>query len=229
MKPHFLFRLALDLLAVGLLLTAMAYFAFDNATHEIVGTAMFLLLITHNIFNRRWYGTITKGRHDASGLITKALNLSLLLAMLTLLATSLIISQTVFSFLPLASTFTVRQTHTFVAYMALLTAGLHLGLHWTMLLGIIRSRFRVKIEVASSPYILPALAVALAAGGVYSFFAQKVGLKLLMLPSFAFGDIQMPVPIFILQHVAIVGLFACLAHYTLKVLRGRTTRRSQPR
>ena len=88
MKPLFLFRLTLDLLAVGLLLTAMAYFAFDNATHEIVGTAMFLLLITHNIFNRRWYGTITKGRHDASGLITKALNLSLLLAMLTGLAPS---------------------------------------------------------------------------------------------------------------------------------------------
>ena len=88
---------------------------------------MFLLLVAHNIFNRRWYGTITKGRHEPRGIVTKAINLSLLASMLTLLVTSVIISQTVFSFLPLNTTFTARQIHAMVAYLVLLIAAVHLG------------------------------------------------------------------------------------------------------
>jgi hypothetical protein len=69
-KPLFLFRLALDALAVGLLLAAIAYGWLDNAAHEIIGTVMFLLLIGHNLFNRRWYGTIANGRREPRGLFT---------------------------------------------------------------------------------------------------------------------------------------------------------------
>ena len=100
MSPLFLFRLALDFLAVSLLLAAYAYNWLGNAAHEVIGTVMFALLIAHNIFNRRWYGTIAKRRREARGTISKVINLSLLVTMLSLLVTSVIISQTVFSFLP---------------------------------------------------------------------------------------------------------------------------------
>ena len=45
MTPLFLFRLFLDLAAVSLLLAAMGYYWSGNALHEIMGTAMFLLLV----------------------------------------------------------------------------------------------------------------------------------------------------------------------------------------
>lgn len=47
MSPLFLFRLGLDFLAVSLLLAAYAYNWLGNAAHEVVGTAMFALLIGH--------------------------------------------------------------------------------------------------------------------------------------------------------------------------------------
>ena len=144
MKPLFVIRLALDLLAVSLLLAAMTYYAFDNATHEIIGTAMFLLLASHNIFNRRWYGTINKGSREARGLITKTINLSLVMTMLTLLVTSILISQNVFGFLSVTSTVTARQVHTLVAYLALLIAATHLGLHWTMIMGVARRKLGIS-------------------------------------------------------------------------------------
>ena len=72
MSPLFLFRLALDFLAVSLLLAAYAYNWLGNAAHEVIGTVMFALLIAHNIFNRRWYGTITKRRREARSSISKA-------------------------------------------------------------------------------------------------------------------------------------------------------------
>ena len=144
MSRLFLFRLGLDFLAVSLLLAAYAYNWLGNAAHEVIGTVLFGLLITHNVFNRRWYGTIAKRRRDARGAIAKAINLSLLAAMLSLLVTSVIISQTVFSFLPIASSVTARQAHTLAAYGALLIVALHLGLQWSMIMGLVRGRLGLK-------------------------------------------------------------------------------------
>ena len=130
-------------MAVSLLLAAYAYNSLGNAIHEVIGTVMFALLIAHNIFNRRWYGTITKRRREARSSISKAINLSLLVAMLSLLITSVIISQTVFSFLSVGTSFTARQAHTVAAYGALLIVALHLGLQWSIIMGLMRNRLAI--------------------------------------------------------------------------------------
>ncbi len=218
MTPLFVLRLFLDVISVGLLLSALAYYAFDNATHEIIGTAMFLLLFAHNFFNRRWYGTIGKGPRKARSMITKTINISLLLTILLLVGTSLMISQTVFSFLSLTSTLTMRETHILVAYAALLIVGLHLGLHWTMLTGLFRSRSGRGIETMKRTYVHRTLAMAVAAIGVYALFDQNVGSKLLMKQSFKFSDLEEAVSTSIVHHLAIIGLFACVAHYGLTLL-----------
>jgi hypothetical protein len=77
-RPLFLFRLFLDFLAVGLLLAALAYDWLGNAAHEVIGTVLFLLLIAHGIFNRRWYGTIAKGWGEPRRAVAKTITLSLL-------------------------------------------------------------------------------------------------------------------------------------------------------
>ena len=106
MTPLFLFRLILEGVAAGLLLAALAYNWLDNTAHEIIGTAMFALLATHIVFNRRWFAGLERMRWERRCLLTRTVNLALLLTMLALLVTSVIISQTVFSFLGLTSTFT---------------------------------------------------------------------------------------------------------------------------
>lgn len=78
MNVPFSLRLILDLAAVSLLLVALAYGWLGNLAHEIIGTAMFGLLISHNIFNRRWYGTIPRQTRAPRILITRVINLSLL-------------------------------------------------------------------------------------------------------------------------------------------------------
>lgn len=231
MRPLFLFRLVLDFLAVSLLLAALAYNWLDNATHEIIGTAMFLLLVAHNIFNRRWYGTITKARREARGMITrgmitKVINFSLLLTMLTLLITGMIISQTVFSFLPLASNFTARQVHTLVAYLALLIAAVHLGLHWSLIMDVVRGRLGITTPSSRRTYVLRALAVIIAAYGVHSLFAVNAGSKLFMQVTMEFWDFQNSTPAFFVHHFAIVGLGASVAHYALRLIQDGTGRQA---
>ncbi|MRG54584.1 DUF4405 domain-containing protein [Phyllobacterium sp. SYP-B3895] len=224
MKPLFLVRLFLDLVAASLLLGAMAYYWSGNALHEMMGTAMFLLLVAHNIFNRRWYGTITKGRGAARGIITKTVNLSLLASMLTLLVTSVIISQSVFSFLPLNSTFTARQVHVAVAYVVLLITAVHLGMHWTLIMGIVRARLGIQGPSLLRTSVLRGLAATIAAAGVYALFEEGVVSKLLMQLSMEFPSFS-TLP-FLANHIAIVGLFACLAHYGYTLFGRRLQRRT---
>ena len=190
MNRLFSLRLFLDLVACSLLLVSLAYDWLGNTVHEIIGTAMFLLLVSHNIFNRRWYGTVTKKTRAPRTIMTKAINLSLLVTMLTLLVTSVLISQAVFAFLPLNSTFTARQIHTLVGYLALIIAAIHLGLHWTMIMGFVRSRLGIRSESKWANIALRGLAVVIAAFGVHSLFALNVGSKLLMQTSMEFWDFR---------------------------------------
>jgi hypothetical protein len=150
-RPLFLFRLFLDFMAACLLLAALAYDWLGNTAHEVIGTVMFLLLIAHGIFNRRWYGTIAKGWREPRRAVAKTITLSLLMTMLVLVVTSVIISQAVFSFLPLTSTPASRQIHTSVAYLVLLSVGTHLGLHWSKIMGIVRRWFGVTATANSAP------------------------------------------------------------------------------
>src|SRR6185503_16036048 len=94
-----------DLAAAGLLLVGMAYWWLGNTVHEVVGTAMFLLLIVHNLFNRRWYSTAAGTPRDTRGLFNMCATLLLLMAMLALLVTSMMISETLSGTFPVAGSF----------------------------------------------------------------------------------------------------------------------------
>jgi hypothetical protein len=223
-KPLFLIRLVLDFVAAGLLLAALAYNWMGNLVHEIIGTAMFLLLIGHNLFNRRWYGTVLKGKPEARQVITKTINLSLLVSMLTLLVTSVIISQAVFSFLPFTSTVSARQLHTMAGYLALLIVAVHLGLHWTMIMGVVRRLCGITEESQTRVFILRLLSLAIAAFGAQSLIVVNVSSKILMQFSMEFWDFDSATMAFFLHHAAIVGLGTVIGHYGLQVLQIRRRR-----
>lgn len=218
MRPLFLFRLFLDSMAVGLLLAALAYDWLGNVVHEVIGTAMFLLLIAHGIFNRRWYSTIAKGWREPRRAVAKTITLVLLMTMLALVVTSVIISQAVFSFLPLTSTPTSRQIHALVAYLALLAVGAHLGLHGPMIMGLARRWFGIAGNCQLRTFLLRATAVAIVAFGIYSLSVLNVGSKLFMRMTFEFWDFETSTSAFFLHLMAIVGLCALLTYGLVRLL-----------
>ena len=127
-------RLVLDLATACLLLVALAYYWLDNLVHEWIGTGVFVLLIAHNLLNRHWYGTLPRKRREAPGVVDITLTMALLASVLVLLLTSLLISRSVFSFLPLDGGFTAAQIHAAAAYWLMVLAGIHIGLRWQRVL-----------------------------------------------------------------------------------------------
>ena len=78
------------------------------------------------------------------GLFNIGITLLLLIAMLALLVTSVLISNTLSGFMSAYGGFTVRQIHTLAAYWVLVIVSIHLGLRWPMIMGLARNLFGIS-------------------------------------------------------------------------------------
>jgi hypothetical protein len=212
-KKTFIFRLLLDAVAAGLLLLALAYYWLDNAVHEWVGTSMFLLLLAHTIFNRRWYANIPKRRATPQNRVDLVLTLSLLLAMLGLLVTSVLVSHTVFGALPWHGGPGVRRIHALLAYWAVVLVALHLGLRWHRVMFAAHSLFKLVGTSRVRTGILRVLALAVVVCGLQSSFAMGLGSKLTLQMNLDWWNFEDSVAGFFLHWLSIVGLYAALGHY----------------
>jgi hypothetical protein len=211
--------LTFDFIAAGLLLIGLSYWWLGNTVHEVAGTAMFLLVIVHNVFNRRWYGTISRGRREARSLINVAITALLLIAMLVLLVTSVLISNTLSGFMSSYGGFSVRQIHTLAAYWALVILAVHLGLRWPMIMGVGRNLFGISKSSAVRSFVLRLIAVVIAIHGVWSSFELGLGTKLAMRVTLDWWNFEESVVGFFIHCIAIAGLYIFLTYYAMKWLR----------
>jgi hypothetical protein len=217
----FLIRLAFDLIAAALLLIGLAYWWLGNTVHEVAGTGMFLLVIVHNVFNRRWYGRIPNSRSEARGVFNVGITLVLLVAMLALLVTSVLISNTLSGFMSAYGGFTVRQIHTLAAYWVLVIVSIHLGLRWPTIMGVARTLLGISRASAVRTTALRAAAVVIAIHGVWSSFELGLGTKLAMQVTLDWWNFEESVAGFFVHCIAIAGLYMALTYYVAKCLQRR--------
>ncbi|WP_372399913.1 DUF4405 domain-containing protein [Azospirillum sp. HJ39] len=221
MNSVFLLRLAFDLTAAALLLFGLSYWWLGNAAHELAGTAMFLLLVVHTVFNRRFYGRIAKTRREARDLFNLAVILALLVAMAMLLVTSVLISNALPDILSSFGGFTVRRIHTLAAYWALVIVAVHLGLRWPLIMGVTRSLLGLSAPNPGRSWALRLAALAIAIHGVWSAFELGLGGKLAMQVSLDWWNFETSVAGFFIHCVAVAGLCMAVTHYALKWLQRR--------
>lgn len=212
MNRSLVFRLALDGTSGGLLLLCMAYWWLGNLTHEVAGTALFGLLVAHNVLHRRWYASLRRQLAPRSTL-DKLLVVALLSAMSTLLITSVLISQTIFAAIAPGDAYVARRVHVAAAYWALIIVALHIGIRWRVVLGVMRQCAQV-LQLPWNPprAVLPLVIAMVVVAGVYSSFQLGVGGKLVSRVSLDGWDFVESTIAFFVHHLAVVGLYASLSH-----------------
>ena len=140
-------------------------------------------------------------------------NLLLLAAMLGTMVSAIILSRAVFAFLPISCGIALaRPMHIFCSFWSFVLMALHLGLHWKMVLGMVRW----VTGPVSSPVLRGTLRIGGAAVAVYGLYAlvkNQMVSYLLLQSSFVFFDFERPLPLFFTEYLAIMGLFVFLAHY----------------
>lgn len=216
MKKKFVFKIAVDMVMTVLLLFLMARQLTGDSAHEWLGAGMLILWIAHHILNRGWYSHLFKGKYTPIRILQTVTNFAVLLSMLGLMVSGIILSREVFGFLPVSGGIALaRPLHVLSAFWGFVLMALHLGLHWNMILGMVR---KATGPVTSKPRrILLRIAAALVAGyGLYAFLKNQFLSYMFLSSLFVFFDFERPVLLFFTEYIAIMGLFIFLGHYVSK-------------
>lgn len=214
MNPKQRLKIFVDVLMTVALLLLMAYELIGQATHEVIGTAMFLLFLFHHALNRGWIRNLLRGRYSPFRVVQTLLVVLILVLMVLQTVSGVLLSRHLYTFLPsFGRTFAARSLHMLGAYWCFVLMSLHLGLHWSMVLVPFRKASQGKIV------ILRAAGAAVAVLGVRAFFRRDVGAYLLGQIQFAFFDFEEPQLLFFLDYLAIMGLFIWVGHYLGVLLR----------
>ena len=137
-------RLILDFASLALVVLCLAYWWLGNLSHELFGTALFALVIVHNVINRRWYSNAARNLGDGSRLLNAATIACLATVMTVMLVSSVLISLDLFPFLSLDGAFAVREIHMFAAYWLLMILAFHLGTRWAVVMNVFRGAFGIE-------------------------------------------------------------------------------------
>ena len=164
MKPKQIVKIVVDVAMTLGMLFQMGYHLWGDTTHEWVGAGLFLLFLLHHILNWRWWTGLFKGKYTAVRILQTTINLLTLAAMLGLMASGVILSSKVFAFLQIRGHMAfARRLHMAASYWGFLLMTAHLGLHWWMLLGMVRKVGKTKLPgrpASHWPALLGALIAA---------------------------------------------------------------------
>lgn len=137
-------------MAAGMLFMS-GYHLWGDIAHEWVGAGVFALFIVHHILNLSFYKNIFKGKFSAYRITLIIVDFLALAVMLALMYSGITMSRHVFAFLKIESGLALaRKLHILGSYWGILIMGLHLGLHWSILLNAadkkLKIKFRLKIK-----------------------------------------------------------------------------------
>ena len=218
MNPKMIVKTSVDIGMTVALLFLMTYEMIGQSLHEWLGIGMFLLFVIHHVLNRRWFGVLLKGKYTPFRIWQTVLVVSVFFSMLGSMVSGVIISRSVLSFLPIhgGSSFG-RNLHMLSAYWGFVLMSLHLGLHWNMMLGAMGKA--IKGTSTARIWILRIIAIAVAFYGVYAFVKRDIWDYMLLRVHFVFFDYDEPLFFFLLDYIAVMGLFIFIGHFFTLILK----------
>ena len=218
MKRKTFLKIVVDIGMTVMLLFLMTYELIGAAAHEWLVMGMFVLFITHHILNRKWSQCVFKGRYTLFRIWQTTLVIGILLTMIGSMYSGIILSEHALSFLPIkGGRAFAREVHMISSYWGFVLMSLHLGLHWSMIMGM--AKRLVKEPPTTGKWLLRGTAALIAGYGVYAFIQRGIGQYMLLRNHFAFFDFEEPLIFFLADYMAVMALFVWVSHYFSKGLR----------
>lgn len=218
MKPKMILKLAVDFAMTAALLLLMAYELVGQTAHEWIGIGMLVLFIIHHFLNWSWTRNILKGRYNAVRIMKTGVVVLILCAMAGSMISGVILSRHALSFLSIKGGRSfARNLHMISAYWGFVLMSVHLGFHWSMMMGMAKKLFPKPSAVRK--WVGRILALMIAGYGVYAFVKRDIGDYMMLRSHFVFFDYDEPLIFFYLDYIAVMGLFIFMGNYACVGLR----------
>ena len=230
MSKQQIVRMIVDFAMTIILLLQMGYLRIGETVHEWLGITMFVLFIVHHLLNRRWIAEIFHGKYTPFRVFQTALVALLFLTMIGSAVSGIMVSKHIFTFMDIGHISFARNLHMLCGYWNFVLMSLHLGLHWIMITGMISRQFaqdsrvpgsNAKSDNSSRTVVFAAriIAALIAAYGIFVMITRQIPEYLFGTVKFASFDISEPLPLLLIDYLAMMGLFVFAGHYVAKGLR----------
>lgn len=214
MKASVKFKICVDITMTAALYACMAYMLVGEEAHEWIGSGLALLFVMHNALNRKWYAALLTGRYTPLRAFQTAVNLLCLASMAAAAVSGAAMSRYLYDIPFLSGGASLARTvHMLAAYWGYCFISLHLGLHWSMMLGMMKN---AAAPQRAPRWITPLLRTAGAAAallGAHALMRHNLLDYMFLRNQFVFFDTERPLCLFFLDYAAIMALWAWLAHY----------------
>lgn len=219
-----------DLLMTTLLVCLMAYQVTGDMLHEWIGVTTLIVFILHNVLNIKWYAALFKGKYTALRIYRTIVNLGVLASILCLGFSGVVMSRHVFAALPINGPMvTARTMHLAASYWGFILISVHLGLHWSMVIGAIKSTMKRKKFPSFVRWCSRLLGLLIAGYGLYCFHKANILSYMFLKNQFVFFDFEQPAYLVFTEYVAMMGFFVFAAYYVVKIIGwlGKKTKRKE--
>ena len=202
-----LLRRIIDVSMTVLLILLMSLQVTEQEYHEYIGMVMVILVIIHQYLNRKWFISVFRGKYSPVRILSVVIDAALLIAFALSAISGMIIAET-FTFMNFESlTAWARTTHIASSYWSFVLMGLHVGLHWNMVAGRIKS---------SWPKVI---ALVLAAYGLYAFIQSDIITYMFLINQFVFIDYDKHTLLVFLDNIAMLIFWCSVSYYVSKLIR----------
>ena len=202
-----MFKRAVDVSMTVLLMMLMSTQVIEGVHHEYCGIAMFVLFLIHQVLNRKWYSSLLKGRYNMNRIFMTVINLALLVSFILTVFSGIIMSESFPELNIDALSSFARLAHLSCSYLSFVLMGVHLGLHWGMIAGRIKSSWPAFIAIIFSCY------------GLYVFIQADIISYIFLVNQFAFIDYDKNTYLVFLDNLAMLSFWTSAGYYVSKFIR----------
>lgn len=208
----------IDILMTFALLLLMSYELLGSTAHEVVGVAMFVLFVVHHALNINWAKHLTKGRQTPIRIFQNILVLLVLISFVGSIVSGVIVSRQ-FVFLNIKSTYAANRIHMLSAYWGFIFIPLHLGLHFNMILLMIKKKKQLSPKVRT---VFKIIFILIFAYGIYTFFKRDIASYLFLKNQFFLLGDNEHLLFYLFDYMSIMFSFATLSHFVFSILKSNT-------
>ena len=176
----------------------------ESLLHEWSGILVFICIVFHLVWNRKWFRALAKGRYSANRTMITVTDILLILLIVLIVVSSLVISGYVFSSLDLGGAAWGRRIHYVCTAWIFLIGGIHFGMH-------------LKTGKRN-----PILYIA-GAAGIAAFVICRFYERLFLLNEFAYMP-DIPQWTVYLLHALMFAAFMTLGNEFFRLIKRKTTR-----
>lgn len=139
-------KYTLDIIMTILLILLMRIIFLNSKLHELIGLVTFGLFILHKFFN---YKTIVQTIKNFKKIKIKnkigfIIDIVILIIFILLFISSLFISNKIFNFLNISSTYNWSDLHHFLSYLLLIFISIHIGFHYNTMWISFKNKLKFK-------------------------------------------------------------------------------------